>query len=47
MFCDKGIEQINLNTILKFEDSITRLPGKIQLQENIPVATYRLTPTIV
>ena len=37
IFCNKGMEQINLNRILKCNGSITRLPGIIQLQENIPV----------
>ena len=39
IFCNKETEQINLNRILKFKESITRLPGKIKFQENIPVAS--------
>ena len=46
VFCNKGMEQINLNRILKFKGSVACLAGKIQLQENIFVATYRLTPTV-
>ena len=44
MFCNKGMKQINLNSSLESKDSITCFWGKIQLQENIPVTTYR--PTI-
>ena len=40
------MQQINLNNILKFEGSIKRLSAKTELQENIPVTTYRLTRTI-
>ena len=40
------MKQTNLNRILKSEVSVARLPRKIQLQENIAVATYNLTPTI-
>ena len=46
MLCNKEMEQINLNRIVKSEGSITHLTGKIQLQENIPVASYRHTTTI-
>ena len=46
MICYKEMEQINLNRILKSDGSITRLPRKVQLQENIPVSTYSLTPAI-
>ena len=46
MFCNNGMEQINLNKTVKYDGLITRLPGKIQLQENIPVTTYRLVQTI-
>ena len=46
MCCNKGIEQINFNRTLKSESFNTHLPGKIQLQENILVATYRLTTAI-
>ena len=28
MFCNKGMEQISLNRILKSEESITHFPGK-------------------
>ena len=28
MFCNKGMEQINLNGILKYESYTARLPGK-------------------
>ena len=44
--CNKEREQINCNRILRSDGSNTHLLGKIQLQENIPVATYKLTPTI-
>ena len=44
VFCNKGMKRINLNGILKFEDSIAYLLEEIQLQEHTPVATYRLTP---
>ena len=40
------MEQINLNRFPKSKVSNARLPRKIQLQENNPVATYRVTPTI-
>ena len=43
MFCNKEMEQINLNIILNFEGSVTHFPGKIKLQENIPVATHMVT----
>ena len=46
MLRNKGIEQIGLNRILKSKGSITRSSRKKQLQEHIPVAKYRLTPTI-
>lgn len=46
VFCNKGMEQISLNKILKFKGSVACLAVKIQLQENISVATYRLTPTV-
>ena len=46
MFCNRGMEKINVNRILKFKSSIARLPGKIKMQENIHVATSRLIPTI-
>ena len=46
MFCSTGMEQINLNRILKSEGSLALLQEKIQLQENVPVVTYRLTSTI-
>lgn len=42
--CNKGMKRINLNRILKFEDSFAYLLEKMQLQEHTPVATYRLTP---
>ena len=45
-FCNNGMEQINLNRIVKYDSFIIRLPGTIQLQKGILVATYRLTPTI-
>ena len=44
VFCNKGMKRINLNGILKFEDSIAYLLEEIQLQEHTSVATYRLTP---
>ena len=40
------MEQINLNRIVKYDNSIIHLPETIQLQKGIPVATYKLTPTI-
>ena len=47
------LDIIDLNHVDKFRPENThkifllaRLPGKIQLQENISVAIYRLTPTI-
>lgn len=40
------MKQINLNRILKSEGSLALLQGKIQLQENVPVAKYRLTSKI-
>ena len=43
-FWNKGMGKINLNRILKSEGSITHLPRKMQLQENIHVATCWLTP---
>ena len=46
MFCNIKMEQINLNRIWKLDGSIAHLPEKIQLQENIPVATFRLKPII-
>ena len=46
MFCNNRMRQINLNRILKFKTSIARLPGEMQLRENIPLATFKLTPTI-
>ena len=46
MFCHKGMEQINPNRILDFESSIANISGKIQLQENIPMAKYRITLTM-
>ena len=46
MFCNERREQINVNRILKSEGLLARLPGKIQLQENIPVSVYRLTSII-
>ena len=46
MFCNKGMEEKNLNRSLKSKGSITLLPEKIEAQENIPVATYRLTLTV-
>ena len=38
------MEQSNFNTILNLEGSFAHLPGKIKLQENIPAATYLVTP---
>ena len=46
VFCNKGMEKINLNKIFKFKGSVACLAGKIQIQENISVATYRVTPTV-
>ena len=46
MFCNERREQINVYRILKSEGLLARLPGKIQLQENIPVNVYRVTPII-
>ena len=43
VFCNKEMEQINFNIILNFEGSVTHFPGKINLQENIPVATHMVT----
>lgn len=43
VFCNKEMEQINFNIILNFEGSVTHFPGKIKLQENIPVATHMVT----
>ena len=43
VFCNKWMKRINLNRILKFEDSIAYLLEEIQLQEHTPMATYRLT----
>ena len=42
VFYSKRMEQMNLNKILKVKGSVARLAGKIQLQQNILVATYRL-----
>ena len=41
MICYKVMEIVNLNRTLKSDGSITHLPGKVQLQENIPVSAYR------
>ena len=38
------MEEWNFNTIINLEGSFAHLPGKIKLQENIPVATYMVTP---
>ena len=46
IFCNEGIEQLNLKIILKSKISNTRLPGTKQLSNNIPVVTSRLTPVI-
>ena len=37
---------MSLNKILKFKGSVACLAVKIQLQENISVATHRLTPIV-
>ena len=46
MFCDKRLENINHNRILKLEDSNARLQRKMLLKENNLVATYSVTPSI-
>lgn len=40
------MELINFNRMLKFEGSITHLPGKTHLQEDIVVPKYRFQPAI-
>lgn len=37
---------MSLNKILKFKGSVACLAVKIRLQENISVATHRLTPIV-
>ena len=43
---NKAMEEMNLHRILKSKGSTGRLPGKIQLQESISEAIFRLAPTI-
>ena len=46
VFCNKGMDQLNLNRIFKSNVSIAHLSRKIQVQVNVPLPTCRLTPTI-
>ena len=46
VFCNKGMDQLNLNRIFKSNVSIAHLSRKIQVRVNVPLLTCRLTPTI-